>query len=150
MHTEKMTLSEAWNHMKDSRPQVAPHEGYIHQLREYEKKLFGKMTLESQAFTHPISLSQRIEDWRNMHRKNGSLPSSLCSSSNSDDSETDLHKLEKERRSCTSPIITQESLKRNSEEDGTACGSQDHSSSSGTLANTASKFVPPRLKRSKQ
>lgn len=41
MKYESMTLLEAYQHLKEVRPQIRPNPGFFEQLIEYEKKLYN-------------------------------------------------------------------------------------------------------------
>eukprot|EP01121_Diplochlamys_sp_Union-15-3_P002765 TRINITY_DN1254_c0_g2_i1.p1 TRINITY_DN1254_c0_g2~~TRINITY_DN1254_c0_g2_i1.p1 ORF type:complete len:166 (-),score=17.26 TRINITY_DN1254_c0_g2_i1:23-520(-) len=45
MDVNKMTLYEAWKYTKNRRRIIKPNTGFLRQLIEYEKKRFGKTTL---------------------------------------------------------------------------------------------------------
>ncbi|XP_014671841.1 PREDICTED: dual specificity protein phosphatase 18-like [Priapulus caudatus] len=47
MKYEGMTLSKAYNHVKDRRRWVAPNEGFWKQLIQYERKLYGRTSVNS-------------------------------------------------------------------------------------------------------
>lgn len=108
MKHEGMTLKQAWEHVRTRRPVVAPVAEYMKQLREYEQTLYGRVTLEEQSTAMPLSLSQRIDAWRDLKmNKNGSLPVVLSSPHKSDESDSEdgpgSHRVDK--RAHTSPIV---------------------------------------------
>lgn len=47
MKIEKMTLAEAYKHVKGIRPVIDPNYGFKQQLMDYEKSLFGKNSVTS-------------------------------------------------------------------------------------------------------
>jgi len=46
MKKKQMCLKDAYAHVKEKRPIIAPNGGFLIQLLEYEMKLFGKTTME--------------------------------------------------------------------------------------------------------
>ena len=85
MKAEKMTLREAYDHVRQCRPAIAPVPEYLKQLQEYEKSLHGKVSMELESANNSVSLTQRITEWREAKRKNGSMPADLASSRGSSD-----------------------------------------------------------------
>ena len=45
MKEERLTLKQAWNHLKECNPSAKPNEGFLLQLRQYEQKLYGKISM---------------------------------------------------------------------------------------------------------
>lgn len=97
-----MTLREAWEYVRNRRPSVQPVANYMSQLREYEKSLYGSISLEEQDVARPMSLTQRIGAWREQNRKNGSMPADLSSSRSPRDNESPQDALP--TRANTSPL----------------------------------------------
>lgn len=85
MKAEKMTLKDAYDHVRQCRPSIAPVPEYLKQLQEYEKSLLGKISMELESANNSVSLTQRITEWREAKRKNGSMPADLASSRGSSD-----------------------------------------------------------------
>ena len=58
-----LTLRAAMAHVRQRRPQFAPHEGYLRQLSELERELYGTSTLDESE--EPLSIQaiiKRIKD----------------------------------------------------------------------------------------
>jgi hypothetical protein len=106
MKYHSMSLRDAWDFVRSRRPQVQPVNDYMHQLRLYEESIFGAISLDEQSVSGPLSLNQRIGAWRDMNRKNGSMPADLASSRGSDeDTDEDACPSDFAPRANTSPII---------------------------------------------
>lgn len=131
MKREKMTLKQAWDHLRERRPTVQPVVDYMKQLRKFEEVLYGFTTLELQEIGTPISLTQRISEWREMKRKIGSMPADLASSRSTDDLSEEY--LDTAARSNTSPIVKPRMACHLSDLDESGGSS---SSSNAPIANT--------------
>lgn len=99
----KMTLNEAYYLVKNKREKITPHKNYIDQLKLYEKKTRGVVTLVDD---YTPSLQDRIEQYRKDHITNNkaqSHPAVLKSSPLNLNSDIPP-KLKIEKKSKTSPI----------------------------------------------
>lgn len=54
MKKRNMSLIEALDHVKNKRPQIAPNEGFIMQLHNFEKSLGGII------FPHPFPIIRKL------------------------------------------------------------------------------------------
>ena len=97
-----MTLKDAYDHVRKCRPSIAPVPEYLKQLQEYEKSLHGSITMELEAANNTLSLTQRITEWREAKRKNGSMPADLASSRGSQDG---VEESDSAVRAHTAPLV---------------------------------------------
>lgn len=58
MHRNGMRLKEAFNHVRNRRPEFAPHEAYLRQLQEIETFLYGSISLKEDD--EPLSIQEII------------------------------------------------------------------------------------------
>lgn len=67
MKCRKISLLEAYNLVKTSRPKIKPNCGFFKQLIDYEKQLFGCISVEM-VFNETVRME--IPDVYNMNYKN--------------------------------------------------------------------------------
>ncbi|KFB49311.1 AGAP006593-PA-like protein [Anopheles sinensis] len=59
MRYHRMTLKDAYNHIKAKRPQIRPNVSFVKQLMDYEQKLYGAATV-TMVYCH--ALDQELPD----------------------------------------------------------------------------------------
>ena len=59
MKYHRMSLKDAYNHIKDKRPQIRPNVSFVKQLMDFEQKLYGTRTV-TMVYCH--ALDQELPD----------------------------------------------------------------------------------------